>query len=105
MELTRIEDRLTLLHQQRDTANGRLGEWLGPSYPIDGDVSWQQATAASRFVLAEELPPIEPIESDALESPGALDEQLLGRYLLNHPAIRSLENKIEVEQTGISLAR
>ena len=56
-------------------------------------------------MLAEELPVIELIESDALDSPGALDEQLLGRYLLNHPAIRSLENKIEVEQTGISLAR
>jgi outer membrane protein TolC len=104
LELTQLENRLTLLHQQHDTANRKLGEWLGPSYPTGDTVSWQQATVSTRLVFTADLPIIELREAAALESGAALGDELLGRYLLTHPAIRGLENKIEVERVGIAIA-
>lgn len=105
LELTRLEDRLTLLHQHHDTANGKLGEWLGPQFPTGAVVSWQQAAALNTFELAGELPAIDLVESEALESVAPLDDQLLGQYLISHPAIRNMENKIEVERAGVAIAQ
>ena len=104
LELTRLEDRLASLHQQRDSANGKLGEWLGPSYPSGGQLSWQQASMSQAFAIAKSLKPLPLIESAILQSQAPLDEQWLSQYLLHHPAVRSLENKIEVERSGVAIA-
>ena len=89
VELTRLEDRLTLLQQQKERSLAQLSEWLPGFRPSD-------------IVLADTLP--------ALAEPRAFSatadkSEVLAPVLLAHPRIQSLEQKIAATGTGVELAK
>lgn len=86
LELTRLEDRLTTLRQQQETAQTRLAEWIG-------------SRGGSR--LAAELP------VDAPASPVGIQASGQERYqrISHHPALLALDKQIAATATGVDLAR
>ncbi len=92
LELTRLEDRLTVLAQRREVAQAQLQEWL-PS-TVDGDA----------VVQADQLPALS-LRQPALADPAAAPDRQLYRNLLDHPRVRGLEQQIAASNTGVELAR
>jgi outer membrane protein TolC len=91
LELTRIDDRLTVLRQQQETSHQRLSEWIGG-----------QAYA----VLSSKLPSLFAFDNDALtQDNGKTRSQKLYEQVRQHPALRALDQRIDAMQTGVDLAR
>ncbi|MFT7561541.1 MAG: outer membrane protein TolC [Flavobacteriales bacterium] len=91
LELTRLEDRLILLQQKRETQLAKLGEWLGDYGAINLSTS-------------EALPLA--IESHNLV--GALDSKnrnRLAEILTLHPKIVSINQKVKAGESGVKLAK
>ena len=86
LELTRLEDRLTALLQQQESAQRRLSEWIG---------------VPARTDLAPAIPSVAPVKP---VSTTASDQE---RYELvsEHPLLLALEMRIEVSETDVELAR
>ncbi|MCB1608910.1 MAG: TolC family protein [Xanthomonadales bacterium] len=78
LEVTAIEDRLTNLRQQRDSARQRLSEWVGP------------------IAVDSELGPLSP-SADPV-SPNA-------PMLRSHPLLRATDAEIAALETDVDLAR
>ena len=99
LELTQLEDRLAVLHQQLDTARARLGEWLWPG----GDVGqWQ---GAARIGTTGQPPTLQLQHPEFFTEAGAVPRQRIARLLDGHPAMLSLERKIEAGAVEVQLAR
>jgi outer membrane protein TolC len=122
LELTRLEDRLTGLREQQATSRSRLGEWLvapshsslaqgaaeqDPQQPQEvfnghktGAADWY-ASGADWFRLPDELPQLPALRPgiDSASSP-----QTLAAALFQHPALLSLDARIDAGETGIELA-
>lgn len=90
LELTRLDDRLTVLHQQLQSSQRRLSEWIGveainrvsPSLPtqsVNTDLDW---------LLTE------PIGDEALYE-----------QIRQHPALIAIDRRIDAQTTGVDLAR
>jgi len=101
LELTRLEDRLTKLHSQKEQATAELLEWL-----LD-DQTW--FTNTQRYQQHVDLPAKAPTiprlylnATKELEN-GNID--ILAELLNNHPAVLAIEQKIEASNTGIDLAK
>ncbi len=86
LELTRLEDRLTILQQQQEMSRAELGEWL----PV---------SVGHAYVLSAALPQI-PLGS-------ALDTDTVGLLprLTAHPAIKALDQQVAASETEVQLAR
>jgi len=100
LELTRLADRLTVLEERGQTLAQDLGKWLGES----GSAGFGAAGAGIPG-LGRALPDTALRDPRWVESGAPPDRQLLGQYLLGHPAIAMLDKKIEATGTGIDLAR
>ncbi|WP_193161758.1 TolC family protein [Microbulbifer hainanensis] len=86
LELTRLDDRLTVLQQRQESAEQRLSEWVDD--------------AVSRGIGGT-LPHLEPVVPMAdSRSPSDWYQQLR-----LHPAVLALEEKIDAVATGIDLAK
>ena len=79
LELTRLEDRLTMLQEQQETTRAGLNEWL-------------QGTEGKEFDLSVGLPALSLVQEGLLEEGGFPDKQLF-HALLEHPLIKSYEQK------------
>ncbi len=95
LELTRLEDRLTRLDEQRAISTARLGEWLPESA--------RGMAVASRdgLTLPDDLPQLSLSHPELVEEP-ALDR--LAAHLGDHPAILGLERRIDASVAGVELA-
>lgn len=91
LELTRLEDRLTVLHQQHESAAAQLGEWL-------------PHRANDRLRLSDHLPSVFLADEQLIRRPDT-DQALLGKALQQHPMIRQFQQQIMAGATGVSLAR
>jgi len=87
LELTRLDDRLTVLKQRQDTAWQRLSEFIGV----------QQGELAT--TLPELARPGQPM------STGPTDPQSLFEEMRRHPAVLAGEQRIASVATGVDLAR
>jgi outer membrane protein TolC len=89
LELTRLEDRLAVLRENREMSLSQLGEWLpaGPALELAAGMPRLELRQQQFFAAGGEVPP------EALAS-------LLGR----HPAIRSIDRRIDASRTGVELA-
>jgi len=97
LELTRLEDRLAMLHEQLEMSRSRLGEWLRPA-----DLA---AAGSAREPLANDLPELalrEPALLDPARTPAAAE---IAAHLVGHPAILGLDAQIAAQETGIDLAQ
>lgn len=86
LELTRLEDRLTVLKQQEEAARRQLWEWLGGQ--------------AGR-PIAGQLPALEP----AVQLSPASSDQERYEQLRLHPVLQALDLQIAATATDIELAR
>lgn len=90
LELTRLDDRLTRLHQDQEAARHRLSEWIGGRavIPLAGEAITQASVAPMSLQLA-----------------GSDNAQMLYGRIAGHPALRALDERIAAMQTGVELAR
>ncbi|GGB92622.1 hypothetical protein GCM10011352_18350 [Marinobacterium zhoushanense] len=91
LELTQLDDRLTRLGQQRDTALARLSEWLMTT-DTDG------VSAAPALPLSAAIPEIEQYRKPAA------DEMSGAGVFINHPSIRLIDRQIDLARTDVDLA-
>ncbi len=107
LELTRLEDRLTMLNQQQDVARKRLSEWLGNYFyneysDTDGLVT---AINLDNFRVASELPNIKLIGSESFDLGVKDNPAKLLVSLKNHPAMLAIEKQIDATKTAVDIAK
>ncbi len=88
LELTRLDDRLTVLRQQQESAQQRLSEWIG---------------------LQARTPVVRQLPEEKSGLPGLADlpadDQWRYKQISQHPALQAFERRINAMQTGVELAR
>ncbi len=89
LELTQIEDRLTVLQQQFEAAWQRLSEWVGPLGSTQ--LSGQLPSLKFSFGMLEEL--------------SASSQAELYELIQQHPAIRAVDQRISALETSVELVR
>ncbi|MEE4146620.1 MAG: TolC family protein [Halieaceae bacterium] len=106
LELTRLEDRLAVLHEQLETSRAKLGQWLrpGPDGASGGADEWLPG-AYGAPTLAEELPDIPLRRAQQLQAGAAGEPAGIASLISGHPALRSLERRIDASRVDIELAR
>jgi outer membrane protein TolC len=107
LELTRLDDRLTVLHQSQEVYQQRLAEWLN-DYFVDEyleKTGQDQQLKLSQFSLATELPDIQLLNTQFYNSASPLNPETLYKKLSLHPVLKALEQKIRASDTGIELAK
>jgi len=104
LELTRLEDRLTILHQRQDMFQERMSEWLN-GYFLDKYQQQASQTQSPAFTLTHKLPEIRLLNSQLYASPAPTDQEILFEKLSSHPAVKNLEQKIKASEAGIDLAQ
>jgi len=106
LELTRLEDRLAMLHEQLETSRAKLGQWLrpGPDDSSAGPDDWLPGTYVAP-TLAEQLPDIPLRHAQQLQAGPAGEPAGIAALIGGHPALRSLERRIDASRVDIELAR
>ena len=80
LELSRLDDRLISISRQGAGARAALSEWIGAE---------SARPVAAKLPAWEQLPPLETLRVD----------------LLNHPALRAADARIDAQRAGIDLAQ
>lgn len=101
LELTRLEDRLTLLQQQQDSSLASLWQWLGQA--PEGEVD-PITTMMPALTLPESSPQI-PLQVPPLLLQQPAQWSQLSQAFLQHPSVQMLEQKISTSNTSVELAR
>ena len=107
LELIQLEDRLTLLKQQQEMFQERLLEWLSDVFVgryLKVNPSGQYANV-SGIALAGNLPDIALLNPKLFNRVPRVSQQLLAEKLMEHPAVKALDQKIEATDIGIDLAK
>ncbi len=106
LELTRLDDRLTVLRQKQEMFMEKLSEWLIEYFREDGDSSVGMAVLPrSRLELDKSRPDIKMLNESLYLADREADPQKLFAYFSNHPSLLALDRKIEASKIGIDLAR
>lgn len=92
LELTRLDDRLTVFYQNREIALKKLTEWLG-----------QSGSTATGVVST--LPDLQLSRPGFFSNPQSRNLQPVADLLMQHPAIQVLEKKITASAVEIELAK
>ena len=103
LELTRLEDRLEELEQQKSRFEGMLSQWL----TVLSDNNAQSdniAISIHGLELSKQLPQIELLNHELMQSKSWLMDKDLILYFVNHPSIIAIDKKIKATKTGIKLA-
>ena len=107
LELTMLDDRLTVLNQQQEMLLQRLSEWLSDyflgEYAENSGVD--SLLQSSSLVLARTMPDIDMLNPTIYVSTAATSPQSLFEYMSRHPAVTAVERKIEASVAGIKLAQ
>ena len=90
LELTRLEDRLTMLRQQQQAAQKHLTEWIG---------------APATVPLAPVLPTQSLSRPLSVPTIKQASEHTRYEWIRHHPALRALDQRIDATQTGVDLAK
>jgi len=102
LELTRLEDRLTVLNERLDISLSQLGEWLLPRAPGSRE-KWQYARSDWQDLPAD-MPVLSVPQPELLSMAHAPEPQEIATHLVSHPAILNLDVKIAASATGIEIA-
>lgn len=101
LELTKLEDRLTLLKQKKDTALLSLSEWLSDS--TEDKINSGNILESSNLLLPRSFPNIEMINPNYFNLKE--DSEKILTMFENHPSIKNIEQKIKATSKSIKLAR
>lgn len=108
LELTRLEDRLHLLYQQKSRYLGMLLPWLH-NITLSGDfvdhASLDANIALHDLILSEQLPEIALINEPFVSNERWQQAQELMHYFSHHPSVIALDKKISATKSGIKLAK
>ncbi|PCI51445.1 MAG: transporter [Alphaproteobacteria bacterium] len=107
LELTRLDDRLTILRQRQEMFQEQLSEWLN-GYFLDKYLENQKSENrehTSGFLLARKLPDIKLLNPELYASPNPTSQAVLFEKISGHPALRVIEQKIRTSKAGIDLAK
>lgn len=112
LELTQLDDRLSVLNQQREVALQHLLEWRSDYFltqrSADGSInenSLKKAFSSPRLRLDRRLPEIQLLRPELYNRDVETSPQTLYEYMVDHAAVQSLEQKIKASGTGIELAK
>lgn len=101
LELTKLEDRLTLLKQKKDTALLSLSEWLSDF--TEDKINSENILESSNLLLPRSFPNIEMINPKYFNLKE--DSEKILTTFENHPSIKNIEQKIKATSKSIKLAR
>ena len=96
LELARLDDRLTAVNSQRDTALGNLSQWLS--------FEAQQAVSAT-FAENTALPTLPELADNIQQLLQRSDNMGLIQLLTQHPAILAIEQSAKAGDTAVKLAK
>jgi len=107
LEITRLDDRLTMLKQKKETTIEQLSQWLSGNFRenyLDSDkeaafVAW------SALDIDRQLPEIPMLNVQFYTGDKETDPEKLYGYFADHPAVMALDKKIAVNETGVEIAR
>lgn len=101
LELTKLEDRLTLLKQKKDIALLSLSEWLSDF--TEDKINSENILESSNLLLPSSFPNIEMINPNYFNLKE--DSEKILTTFENHPSIKNIEQKIKATSKNINLAR
>jgi len=108
LELTRLDDRLTMLKQQKEMRLQKLSEWInhwfGSKYLANVE-SEMSSKSSLKSDVSRQLPVIKMLFPDSFLDKNTSTVQELSEYLYDHPAILAVEQKIKASKSGIELAK
>ncbi len=103
LELTRLEDRLTLLRQAQEDSSERLNGLIIQDY-FNSPKSYTAVLNSSAIDVSSTLPVIEPLNNAVLGAETDSQQQALIAVLMQHPAVQAVDTQIEAENKGVELA-
>lgn len=89
LELTRLDDRLTVLRQQQESAQQRLSEWIGALASLPLEPASSTEIAGGQFQSTDQLK----------------NDRWLYEQISQHPLLLAFDQRISAMQTGVELAR
>ncbi|MFD2207672.1 TolC family protein [Kiloniella antarctica] len=107
LELTRLEDRLTVLHQKQEMYQQQLSEWLNDYFHDEYSEDNRQRIQLNtiHFSLSRKLPDINLLNQEFYKSVEPVDTEILFKKLSTHPALKAVDQKIKTSNAGIKLAK
>jgi outer membrane protein TolC len=107
LELTALEDRLMVIHQQRETHLQKLSEWLSDYFvgEYSENSGVESLLQSSSLVLSSPLPAVEMLHPELYLSEALTSPQLLYENMSAHPAVMAIERKIDASAAGVELAQ
>ncbi len=97
LELTRLDDRITGLHSKQESSERMLMEWLYDG--VSGNYEF------ARLGVKSELPELALKDRETVYDDIGQSMPELAEYLVGHPAVLSLDQKITVQSTDVEIAR
>ncbi len=110
LELTRLDDKLDQLAQQKNRFEGQLFQWLN-SYLVNNNNRTTEASyPSSAFILhdinlGEKLSKIELQQQALIYAKQWQKPEQLVSYFEQHPAVMAIDKKIQATKTGVNLAK
>jgi len=103
LELTRLDDQLDKLAQQKNRFEGQLFQWLN-NYLIEQNNVENQIIALHDINLGEKLVAIDLMQANLVYGKQWQKPEQLVRYFAQHPAVRAMDKRIQATQSGVNLA-
>ena len=106
LELTKLEDRLEKLGQQKSRYEGMLSQWLTKFMTGNDSV---EATLFNDLylhdmVLSQQIPQIDLLNNKLVHTKSWSNSQELVQYFTSHPSVVAIDKKVSATKTGIKLA-
>jgi outer membrane protein TolC len=106
LELTRLDDRLTMLKQEQEMSLQKLSEWLSDFQPeIPSLQNNSPLFNPSALTLAQTLPNIKMLDKQLYLATSSIKPQNLYQRFSQHPSVKIVEQKIKASQSGVELAK
>ena len=115
LELTRLDDRLDILAQQKNAYLGMLSQWLSMAFLANNRQDPLVAISQlHQMKLTKKLPQLDLIhqgltsaysEDNHFQGNNWLSVEELAQHFAKHPAVFALDKKILATKTGINLAK
>jgi len=107
LELTRLDDRLTILKQKQETFVERLSQWLS-EYFLEQYQNREKNIATVSWASLEldrNFPDIPMLDETLFTAGKEADPQNLYTIFSTHPSVLAIEQQIKARDTGIDLAK
>ncbi|WP_057833015.1 TolC family protein [Colwellia sp. TT2012] len=104
LELTRLDDRLDILAQQKNAYLGMLAQWLSTAFTTSANSQQDAISQLHNIQLAQQLPQLDLLNNKLVYGKTWLSVEVLAKHFANHPAVFALDKKISASKTGIHLA-